>query len=62
MKTIRWYSPGGDGDQGGSSDDDRESILRQEGTHEPGDTPLEDQEELPGGFIHGHVDQGNDEE
>ncbi|MCK8494642.1 MULTISPECIES: hypothetical protein [Spirosoma] len=62
MKTIRWYSPGGDGDQGGSSADDRESILRQEGTHEPGDTPLEDQEELPGGFIHGHVDQGNDEE
>ncbi|RYF75993.1 MAG: hypothetical protein EOO39_06175 [Cytophagaceae bacterium] len=62
MKTIRQYSPGGEGEEGGNSAIDRESILRQEGAHEPGDTPLEDQEELPGGFIHGHVDQGNDDE
>ena len=62
MKTVRWYSPGGEGDQGGNSATDRESVLRQEGPHEPGDTPLEDQEELPGGFIHGHVDQGEDGE
>lgn len=61
MKTQRWYSPGGEADQGGNTANDRESILRQEGPHEPGDTHLEDQEELPGGFIHGHVDQGEDE-
>jgi hypothetical protein len=62
MKIVRWYSPGGEEEQGGSSANDSESILRQEGKHEPGDTPLEDQEELPGGFIHGHVDQGNDDQ
>ena len=45
MKTIRQYSPGGEGEEGGNSAIDRESILRQEGAHEPGDTPLEDQEE-----------------
>jgi hypothetical protein len=62
MKTVRWYSPEKDGDGQGNSASDRESVLRQEGSHEPGDTPLEDQEELPGGFIHGHVDQGEDDE
>lgn len=61
MKTIRQYSPEGDTDQGGNTTTDQESILRQEGSHEPGDTPLDDQEELPGGFIHGHVDQDNDD-
>ncbi|GAB3496704.1 hypothetical protein GCM10027341_15890 [Spirosoma knui] len=60
MNKVRWYSPGGEGDQGGSSANDQESTLSQEGTHEPGDTPLEDQEELPGGYVHGHVDQGED--
>ncbi len=61
MKPIRYYSPQGEPDQGRSSTNDNDSILREEGTHEPGDTPLEDQEELPGGYIHGHVYQGQDE-
>lgn len=62
MKMVRWYSPGGETEQGGDRDTDRESILQQEGPHEPGDTSLDDQEELPGGYIHGHVDQGEDDQ
>ena len=62
MKTVRWYSPESEGDQGRASTNDSESVLSQEGSHEPGDTPLEDQEELPGGYIHGHVDQKEDDE
>ncbi|GAB3545635.1 hypothetical protein [Spirosoma fluminis] len=61
MNKVRLYSPGGEGDQGGSSANDQESAMRQEGTHDPGNTPLDDQEELPGGYVHGHVDQGEDE-
>ena len=62
MKTVRWYSPEGDADQGGTSDNDSESVLLQEGAHQHGDTSLDDQEELPGGYIHGHVDQDKDDE
>ncbi|GAB4034664.1 hypothetical protein [Spirosoma gilvum] len=62
MKTVRWYSPGGEAEQGGNMNDNNESGQRQEGQHEPGNTPLEDQEELPGGYIHGHAEADKDEE
>ncbi|WP_461041832.1 hypothetical protein [Spirosoma harenae] len=52
MKIIRWYSPGGEAEQGGNTADGKESAE----SHEPGNTPLADQEELPGGYIHGHAE------
>ena len=60
MKTIRMYSPGGEADQAGSTANNNDSS--QEEAHEPGNTPLDDQEELPGGYIHGHADQDKDDE
>ncbi|GAB3750564.1 hypothetical protein [Spirosoma pomorum] len=61
MKMLKYYSPDGDADQGGNLKTNQESASQQGGTHEPGNTPLDDQEELPGGFIHGHVDQDEDD-
>ncbi|GAB3700612.1 hypothetical protein GCM10027592_27760 [Spirosoma flavus] len=61
MQTIRWYSPGGEADQGGNMDNDNASVQGQEGQHQPGNTPLDDQEELADGYIHGHVEQDEDD-
>ncbi|MBD2702048.1 hypothetical protein IC229_15465 [Spirosoma sp. BT702] len=57
MQSIRWYSPGGDADQGGNTANDNDSNQSQEGQHQPGNTPLDDQEELADGYIHGHAEQ-----
>ncbi|GAB4043848.1 hypothetical protein [Spirosoma litoris] len=57
MKTVRFYSPGNEANQGGSSSADSKPAQHQEEQHEPGNTPLDDQEELPGGYIHGHVEE-----
>ncbi|WP_460949047.1 hypothetical protein [Spirosoma daeguense] len=62
MKTIRWYSPGGEAEQGGNTGNDSASVQDQQEQHQPGNTPLDDQEELADGYIHGHVDQDEKEE